>query len=125
VTSIINYLHMKHSEIKRMIISSLDNEADSLTTSSEIQEALALDFSDGFEDKVLGRLNDEMYVVKSDSEFNRKLSLAFYRVTFTAAAAIVLLMLSIFLKEGSLTFDSLLGVSDGYSESIVCLLTGN
>jgi len=108
-----------------MIISSLDNEPDALTAGSELQEAFTLDFSDGFEDKVLGRLNDEMYVIKSDSEFNRKLSLAFYRVTFTATAAIVLLMLSIFLKEGSLSFDSLLGVSDGYSESIVCLLTEN
>ncbi len=116
---------MQNSEIKRMIISSLDNEPDSFTAGAEIQEALALDFSDGFEDKILGRLNDEMYVIKKESDFNRKLSLAFYRVAFTAAAAIVLLMLSIFLKEGTLSFDSLLGVSDGYSESIVCLLTGN
>lgn len=108
-----------------MIISSLDNEADALTNGAKIQEALALDFNDGFEHKVLGRLNDEIYVIKRASEFNKKLSQVFYRVAFTAAAAIVLLMLSIFLKTGSLTFDSLLGVNDGYSESIVCLLTEN
>ena len=116
---------MQNSEIKSLIINSLGSESEALAAGSELKEALALDFSDGFEDKVLGRLNDEMFVIKRDSEFNRKLSLAFYRVAVTAAAAIVLLMISIFLKEGSLSFDSLIGVSDGYSESIVCLLTGN
>jgi len=117
--------NMKTSEIKRLIISSLGIEHDSEKASSGIQEVLAWDFSEGFEDKVLASLRNERIVVKRDYEFNRSLSLAFYRVAFTAAAAIILLMLSIFLKEGSLSFDSLLGMSDGYSESIVCLLTGN
>ena len=117
--------NMQHTEIKRMIISSLDNETDALISGPKIQEALALDFNDGFEDKVLCRISDEMYDIKRDSEFNKKLSQVFYRVALTASAAIVLLMLSIFMKTGSLSFDSLLGVNDSYSESIVCLLTEN
>jgi hypothetical protein len=116
---------MKTSEIKRLIISSLENEHDGEKAVSGIQEALAWDFSEGFEEKVLASLGNERSAVKRESEFNQTLSLVFYRVAFTAAAAIILLMLSIFLKEGSLSFDSLLGMSDGYSESIVCLLTGN
>lgn len=116
---------MKTSEIKRLIISSLENEHDGEEASSGIQEVLAWDFSEGFEDRLLARLSNEPALVKREYEFNRSLNLAFYRVAFTAAAAIILLMLSIFLKEGTLSFDSLLGMSDGYGESIVCLLTGN
>lgn len=116
---------IKSSEIKRMIISSLDNEPGDEKDATGLREALAWDFRDGFEKKILGRISNEGIIVKRQYEFRHNLNLAFYRVAFTAAAAIILLMLSIFLKEGSLSFDSLLGMSDGYSESIVCLLTGN
>lgn len=116
---------MQSSEIRKRIIASLDNERNDEEEVFAIQEALAWDFRDGFEERVLAGISTERSEVKKEYEFNHKLNLVFYRVTFTAAAAIILLMLSIFLKEGSLSFDSLLGMSDGYSESIVCLLTGN
>jgi hypothetical protein len=53
------------------------------------------------------------------------MNFAFYRVALTGVAAIVLLLISIFLMEGSLSFNSFLGLKDNYDESIVCLLTGN
>ena len=53
------------------------------------------------------------------------MNLVFYRVAFTGVAAIVILLISIFLMEGSLSLNSLLGLRDNYDESIVCLLTGN
>ncbi len=116
---------MKSSEIKKRIIGSLDKEPDNEQSAADMQEVLAWDFSEGFEERVLAGLSNEGSEVKHEYEFNHNLNLVFYRVALTAAAAIIFLMLSIFLKEGSLSFDSLLGMSDGYSESIVCLLTGN
>jgi hypothetical protein len=53
------------------------------------------------------------------------MSSVFYRIALTGVAAIAILLISIFLMEGSLSFNSFLGLSDNYSESIVCLLTGN
>jgi len=117
--------NMRSSEIKKRIIASLDNERNDEKTVSALQEALAWDFSEGFEERVLAKISKERSEGRYEYEFNHNLNLVFYRVAFTASAAIILLMLFIFLKEGSLSFDSLLGMSDGYSESIVCLLTGN
>lgn len=116
---------MRSSEIKKRIIGSLDKEYDDKKTVASLQEALAWDFSEGFEERVLAKLGNERSEVRFEYEFNHNLNLVFYRVAFAAAAAIIFLMLSVFLKEGSLSFDSLLGMSDGYSESIVCMLTGN
>jgi hypothetical protein len=42
----------------------------------------------------------------------------------TGIAAIVLLLISIYLKEGSISFNSFIGMGNIYDESIVCLLTG-
>ncbi|HBH83660.1 MAG: hypothetical protein A2X05_06310 [Bacteroidetes bacterium GWE2_41_25] len=115
---------MNSSEIRKLIISSLENETDNSIVTSELQESLSYDFSEGFEETVLERIFALEPAVKRQFEFDRSFNLAFYRIAFTGAAAIVILLISLFLKEGSLSFDSLLGVSDSYSESIICLLTG-
>jgi hypothetical protein len=46
-------------------------------------------------------------------------------VALTGVAAIVILLISIFFVEGSISLNSLLGIGDTYDESIICLLTGN
>jgi hypothetical protein len=53
------------------------------------------------------------------------MNIAFYRIALTGVAAIVLLLISIFLSEGSLSFNTFLGMGESYDESIVYLLTGN
>jgi len=114
---------MENSEIKKMIFNSLSNNDEDGKIASELQEVLGYDFKEGFEKLVIERISLKTRVIQY--EFDRRLQMAFYRVTLTAVAAIVLLMISIFLNQGTLSFNSLLGMSDNYSESIVCLLTGN
>jgi hypothetical protein len=115
--------NMENSEIKKMILDSLSSEEDHGKIALELQEVLGYDFNPDFEKRIIDRISVKNRVIPY--EFDKRLSLAFYRVAFTAAAAIVLLMISIFLNQGTLSFDSLLGLGDNYSESIVCLLTGN
>jgi len=116
---------LNSSEIRKLIISSLENETDNTRLSAELQDELAYDFNEGFEERVLDRIFTDTPHIKPKPEFDRSFNLAFYRIAFSGAAAIVILLISLFLKEGYLSFDSLLGLSDGYSESLVCLLTGN
>jgi len=116
---------LNSSEIRKLIISSLANETDNSRASAELQEVLAYDFNEGFEERVIDTIFTDLPLIKSKPEFERRFNLAFYRIAFSGAAAIVILLISLFLKEGHLSFDSLLGLSDGYSESLVCLLTGN
>jgi hypothetical protein len=62
--------------------------------------------------------------VVRETEFIRNLTFVFYRIALPGIAAIVLLLISIFLMEGSLSFNSFLGLGDSSDETIICLLTG-
>jgi hypothetical protein len=117
---------MKRSELKKLIINSLSHEEQTDGFTGRLEEAgVDYSFKPDFRDKVLDRLFTAGYVVNREIEFVRSWNLAFYRIALTGVAAIVVLLISIYAMEGSFSFNSLLGISDSYDESIVCLLTGN
>ena len=117
---------MESPEIKKLIISSLDSGADTGTIARQLDDAgVSYDFSDKFTGRVLDKVFESGIIVNRELEFVRSLNSAFYRVALTGVAAIVLLIISIFLMEGSFSMNSFLGLGDTYDESIVCLLTGN
>jgi hypothetical protein len=116
---------MDTSEIKRLIINSLDPDTDTQNIPDQLEsEGVSYNFSNNFRGKTLNRIFSTGLKVSQQVEFVKYMNFAFYRIALTGVAAIVILLISIFLKEGSLTFNSLLGLSDNYNESIVCLLTG-
>jgi hypothetical protein len=117
---------MKPSEIKKLIIGSTDGETDAGKISGMLEDAgVTFDFSNGFTEKVTDRIFAGTLSVKREVEFTRSLSSVFYRIAITGIAAIVILMISIFIMQDSFSFNSFLGLGDGYSESIVYLITGN
>ncbi len=117
---------MNPSEIKKLLISSLESDADPIEVSNRLEEeGVTYNFSKSFSDRVIDRVFSTGLIVTHEVEYVKNLSFAFYRIALTGIAAIVLLLISIFLMEGSITFNSLLGLSNSHDESIVCLLTGN
>jgi hypothetical protein len=117
---------MNTSEIKKLIISSLNADADPVEVSRKLEEeGVTYNFSQNFGDKVLNKLISAGVTVNREVEFVKYMNFAFYRIALTGVAAIVILLISIFFMEGSLSLNSFLGLSDNYDESIVCLLTGN
>ena len=117
---------MNTSEIKKLIMSSLREDANTREVSRRMEEeGISYNFSEKFGDKVLDKLFSAGLTVKREVEFVKYMNFAFYRIALTGVAAIVILLISIFLVQGSLSFNSFLGISDSYDESIVCLLTGN
>jgi len=117
---------MKPAEIKELIINSLSADNNVEDTMRKLEEAgVKYSFSEGFRDKVLDRIFSAAVTINREIEFVRSLNTIFYRIALTGVAAIAILLISIFLMEGSLSFNSFLGLSDSYDESIVCLLTGN
>jgi hypothetical protein len=117
---------MKVTDFKELLIRSLDLESDPEIMSGKIGEAGAtFRFSDGFRDKVLEKLYASGSAVVREVEFVRNLNSVFYRIALSGAAAIVILLISIFMIQGSFSFDSFLGLGNGYDESIICLLIGN
>jgi hypothetical protein len=117
---------MKPAEVKELMISSLSADSGSEDISKKLEEAgVEYSFSDGFRDKVLDKIFSAAISVNREIEFVRSMNSVFYRIALTGVAAIILLLISIFLSEGSLSFNSFLGLKDSYDESIICLLTGN
>ncbi len=117
---------MKVSDFKELLIKSLDKESDSEEACRKIEEAgVTFNFRSGFRDRVLDKIYLTGNTVVREVEFVRNLNHVFYRIALTGAAAIVLLLLSIFLMQGSISFNSFLGLGDNFDESIICLLTGN
>jgi hypothetical protein len=117
---------MNTSDIKKMMISSLNPDADALDVSRKLEEeGVSYDFSQTFGTRLMDKLFSAGLTINRQVEFQRYMNFAFYRIALTGVAAIVVLLISIFVMEGSLSFNSFLGLSDNYDESIVCLLTGN
>jgi len=117
---------MKRSEVKNLIISSLDSNSDPREVAGKLEDAgVTYDFSEGFTNKVIGKISSARLVVNRELEFVRNMSSAFYRIALTGVAAIVLLLISIYLMEGSISLNSFLGLGDFSDESIICLLGGN
>lgn len=116
---------MNASEIKNWLTGLTDQNSDAENNAEKLQEQLNYDFSTGFTGRVLNRIFSGEILIMREIEFSRSLSIAFSRIALTGVAAIVILLISIFLMQGSLSFDSILGVSDTQTESILCLLSGN
>jgi hypothetical protein len=117
---------MKASEIKNLMIRALNQDADAKEVSAILEEAgVSYNFSQSFGDKVINRVFSAGLKVNREVEFIKYMNFAFYRVALTGVAAIVILLISIFIMQGSLSLNSFLGLSDNYDESIICLLTGN
>jgi len=117
---------MKVSEIKELFYRSLDSTAATVDIPGKLEEGgVIFDFKPGFSDKVINKIFATAGNVAQEVEFVKSLSYVFYRIALTGVAAIIILLISIFLMEGSLSFNSFLGLNDTDGESIVCLITGN
>ena len=116
---------MNRSEIKDLLISSLEANADPRLASSILQkEGVTYDFRDKFTDAVLDRIFPAALRMNREIEFARYMLFAFRSIAVSGIATIILLLISIYLREGSISFDAFLGLRDNYDESLVCLLTG-
>jgi hypothetical protein len=117
---------MNSSEIRKLMIRALDKDSDAPGIATKLgEEGVTYDFSPGFTSKVLDRVFGSDTAVVRQIEFTRYLSSAFSRIALTGVAAILLLLISIFLAEGSISLNSILGIADTDTESIVCLISGN
>jgi hypothetical protein len=117
---------MDNDEIKKLIAGSLDPDSDPVQAAKQLNdEILPIDFREGFTDKVIDKIFSTGLKTEREMEFVRSMNFIFYRIAMTGIAAIVILLISIFIAEGSFSLNSFLGLSNANDESIVYLLTGN
>ena len=96
----------------------LRNEKEKLIRLRELVGSRDFQFNHGFKERVMDNLSSNRNGLGIDFTFVRDLNRIFTRVAITGIAAIVLLLLSIFLTTGSVSFDSLSG-AESYSEDNV------
>lgn len=117
---------MDRSDINFFLISSLDADADLNKVNQEMETVNRMyDFSNSFKDRLLEKLYSRVLEVNPQNEFLRTISWAFPRIALTGVAAIILLLISIFMMEDSFSFNTILGLSESYDENIISMLTGN
>jgi hypothetical protein len=117
---------MKAPELKKFIIESLYADSDPEEIAGKLDnEGVSYRFRNGFTDKVIDKIFSTSLTVTQEMEFVKSMNYVFYRIALTGVAAIVILLISIYLMQGSVSFNSFLGISDTYDESIISLLTGN
>ncbi len=116
---------MESSELKKLIINSLNNDTDPAESCKRLQDkGVSFSFSNGFTDRVLDALAASGLVTMNKNEIEDSIRIIFYRIAIGGIAAILILFVSIMLSEGSFSLNSLLGLSNTYDESIISLLTG-
>lgn len=116
---------MKPVELYKLMSDSLNPDVKTEGMPGRLAaEGVNYSFGERFTDKVIDRLLSQV-VVNRQLEFGRSLNTVFYRVAFAGVAAIAVLLVSIFLMEGSLTFNSLVGITESFDENLIGLLTGN
>jgi len=117
---------MKVTDLKELLIRSLDKEDDAETIAGKLEEAgVTFRFSGGFREKILDRIYSSESSTFHEIEFVRGLNFVFYRIAVAGVAAIVVLLLTLFIVQDSFSLNSILGMGNSYDETIFCLLTGN
>ncbi len=117
---------MNPYELKKLIVRYLDPHEDAEEIAHKLEnDGISFNFRDGFTEKITGRISSVKLAVNNTMEFRKNLNRVSYRIALTGIAAIIILMLSIFITQDSFSFNSFLGLGDSYDETIVCLLTGN
>lgn len=108
-----------------MLAESLKPESGSDAPYRVLKEAgVIYSFGPRFTERVLDSVFNQALVINRQLEFVRTLNNVFYKVAFAGVAAILLLLMSIFFMDGSLTFNSLVGISDSFDENLITLLAG-
>ncbi|MBP8959984.1 MAG: hypothetical protein KBG40_06110 [Bacteroidales bacterium] len=117
---------MKIKDIKNLILKSLMGiEPDAEIINNLRQATGDFSFSEDFTDKVLDKIFNCDARESHDIEFLQSLNKIFYRIAISGIAAIILLLISIYISQGSLSIDSFLGLGDIADESIIYILTGD
>jgi len=117
---------MNASDIKKLMIGSLNADTEHVEVYRKLEEeGVNYDFSRDFTDKVIDKVFSVSLKINRQVEFFRYMNLTFYRVALTGIAAIVLLIISLYMAEGSFSLNTMLGLGDNSDESFLYLLTGN
>ncbi|HKL67605.1 MAG TPA: hypothetical protein VJ877_06900 [Bacteroidales bacterium] len=116
---------MKEEKMKDLFLKSLTDDLNPDQRDALDAKLFPSDgFNPGFRERVMkvilaGRVLQE----KGRKYFDKSLNSLFVRVSLAGAAAIIVLVLSLLLSQGSLSYDTLLGIDNNVDGMLVSLAT--
>ncbi|MDX9928316.1 MAG: hypothetical protein RBS37_00510 [Bacteroidales bacterium] len=117
---------MKANELLNLIEKGLQTGIGAEDLHSRMKsEGVDYNFGQGFTGRVMDRISDGLTLAARQVDFVSSLNSIFYRVAFAGVAAIIIMLISIFISEGSLTLNAIVGISDTIDENLISLITEN
>ncbi len=116
-------MDMKPDDIKELLLRSVTDELTDEERS--ILDGVALpgyEFKPDFRSKVMNVVGKAGMRIMTGREKLRSFDTAFLRIAITGVAAIVILALTLLLDQGSLSYDTLLGIDNNMDDSLISLL---
>jgi hypothetical protein len=114
---------MNRDDLNNIILKSLTEELNQDERKVLQKEALPdYSFTDDFAKKVIVRIESERFPVYLKYDFMKYFDRGFRRVALTGVAAIIILIVSLVLSQGSLSYDTLLGIDNNVDDSLISLL---
>lgn len=114
---------MKSEQFKELLLKSVTEDLEKeerLLMEAELLPEYA--FSPGFSERVISKIGMDRMPVYLRPDFLRSFDLGFRRVALTGVAAILILAVSLLLTQGSLSYDTLLGIDTQVDDSLISLL---
>jgi hypothetical protein len=116
---------MEPEKLKDLLFRSLSSDLDD--NEREVLEKELLTehkYSVGFRDRVMKRIISGRILINGKREVLRSFDSIFMKVAIPGAAAVIILVLSLLLSQGSLSYDTLLGIDNEVDGVLISLLTG-
>ncbi len=114
---------MKPGKLKDLLLRSLTSELKRNERDIIDREIISdRRFSEGFRDRVMSRIVSGKIYIIGKREIIRSFDKVFLRVAIPGAAAILILALSLLLSQGSLSYDTLLGIDNQVDGVLISLM---
>jgi hypothetical protein len=114
---------MKKEGLKELLLRSLTEEITEKDRKLLEEKAIPeYKFSSSFSEIAMSRIAGGMAGTSMRPEKLRMWNKAFVRIALSGAAIIIILIVSILLTQGSLSYDTLLGLDSSVDEGLVSLL---
>lgn len=109
--------------LKELVLKSLTGELDEKERELLKKEVIPVySFSNRFRDNVMDRISEKAVFLLFRPDFLTSFNESFRRVAFAGVAAIIVLMVIMFISQGSISYDTLLGIDATVDDSLISLL---
>jgi hypothetical protein len=114
---------MKKDDVKELLLRSLtDNISNKERGILQDNVLPDYEFSSEFNKKVMSQVSGKKILTLNRLDIIAGMDNAFLKIALTGAAAIILLTVSLFISQGSLSYDTLLGLDNSVDEGLISLL---